>query len=258
MAAPSPPPSQALLASIERTIGGRAKKWLLPAATAAEATGAFELDGRPDGSAAGLHLPSLHPAFCSYFEVAAGGRLKRLTLTALGLTAVPEALGALIELTGLKLRHNQIVALPAALCELPRLQRLDLSHNRLLAFPRGLAALPALRELRLAHNGISALPSELAQLSVLEVLDLAHNALDELPGFVGGLSQLRLLDVSANRLTAIPTEVLDREGHSATLVTSSVPCLPVTCVTRRYRCSISRATASSCSGWRATRRSPLR
>ncbi|HEX2623583.1 MAG TPA: leucine-rich repeat domain-containing protein, partial [Phototrophicaceae bacterium] len=51
------------------------------------------------------------------------------------LTALPESLASLQNLTHLDLRNNQLLALPAALADLPHLKKLDLRWNKLRVLP---------------------------------------------------------------------------------------------------------------------------
>src|SRR4029453_11875160 len=68
-----------------------------------------------------------------------------LSLSNLGLTALPEELGRLASLQQLILDGNQLTTLPEALGQLTNLQSLDLRDNQLTALPEALGQLTGLQ-----------------------------------------------------------------------------------------------------------------
>ncbi|CAM9851490.1 unnamed protein product, partial [Ectocarpus sp. 8 AP-2014] len=127
------------------------------------------------------------------------GALKELTILVLGwnkLTGpIPEALGALKELTILVLGWNKLTgSIPAWLGSLKKLRQLGLSNNHLVGpIPEALGALQELTILWLDDNKITGrIPKELGNLENLQKLHLQENQLTGtvIPRELGNLSAL--------------------------------------------------------------------
>lgn len=97
------------------------------------------------------------------------GSLRRLSLTDLHLTGLPELSG------------------------LPRLEVLDVRENLLACLPASVGKLERLRELRASNNELSTVP-DLSALTRLRVLDLSYTELEHLPG-LSSLTGLEVLDL---------------------------------------------------------------
>lgn len=135
-------------------VPGRLPSWL----GACRELISLELRGRPQRDTTGARFEAP--------EVP--GSLRRLSLTELLLTGLPELSG------------------------LPRLEALDASDNLLASLPASVGRLGRLRELRAARNPLTEVP-DLSALTRLRVLDLACTSLRHLPG----LSSLTGLEVLA-------------------------------------------------------------
>jgi internalin A len=131
----------------------------------------------------------------------------RLTLSRLGLAALPPEIGQLTALTELYLHDNQLTELPPEIGKLTVLTTLRLTGNQLKALPPEIGQLSALTTLALANNQLTKLPPEIGQLTALTALGLNDNHLTELPSEIGQLSALAELRLYNNQLTALPTQI---------------------------------------------------
>jgi Leucine-rich repeat (LRR) protein len=120
----------------------------------------------------------------------------------------------IVNITKLKISHNQLTKLPIFLQETRHLKELDLSHNRI-DFLDGdivLCLTKTIQELKLQGNNIESIPSEIGQCVKLERLilgdDLSGNHLIEANVELGRLTSLIELRLSRNRLRSIPDEIL--------------------------------------------------
>lgn len=130
-----------------------------------------------------------------------------LTLTGLGLTALPAELWALSGLQRLDLWGNQLTALPTEIGSLSGLQTLDLHGNQLTTLPTEIGSLTALQTLDLRDNQLTTLPPEVGALSALESLWLPDNQLTALPPQLGALIALRELRLQRNQFTTLPPQI---------------------------------------------------
>jgi internalin A len=154
----------------------------------------------------------------------------RLDLTRKSLTALPDEVFDLPDLTELILYDNRLSALPARIGELKTLQKLVLQGNRLRQIPPEIGELTDLRMLALGDNRLTALPAELWRLEQLHELLLSDNDLTDLPADVGRLPFLSRLDVSYNEILTLPPElgrlnnlqVLDLTGNKITSAPSEL------------------------------------
>ncbi|MDJ0535953.1 MAG: leucine-rich repeat domain-containing protein [Xenococcaceae cyanobacterium MO_207.B15] len=138
------------------------------------------------------------------------------------LSALPEAITKLSNLTRLDLSNNQLSALPKSVIKLSNLTRLDLSNNQLSFLPESLGNFSNLTRLDLSANQLSFLPEFLGNFSNLTRLDLSRNQLSTLPNSLGNLSNLTRLDLSANQLLALP-EALTKLSNLTRLYLSGNP-----------------------------------
>jgi len=146
------------------------------------------------------------------------------------LSALPEEIGKLTELTHLYLYNNQLSALPEEIGNLTNLRELDLDNNRLPALPEEIGNLTELTHLNLSNNQLTALPEEIGNLTELRELDLDNNRLPALPADIGKLTELTHLNLSNNQLTALPEEI----GNLTELRDLSLDNNPLSEETRNY------------------------
>jgi internalin A len=139
---------------------------------------------------------------------------RRLDLSDLKLSTLPEAIGQLTALTKLWLRNNQLKELPPQIRQLTALKEFSAAQNQLKELPDIFGAFRDLRKLWLDQNQIKELPKSVGQLSKLEELWLYHNELRELPKSFGGLTNLVRLDLRKNDLKKLP----DTFGNLRSLV----------------------------------------
>ncbi|MEA5467065.1 leucine-rich repeat domain-containing protein [Leptothoe sp. PORK10 BA2] len=124
------------------------------------------------------------------------------------LTQIPPEIGNLSSLTALYLAENQLTQLPEELTTLTNLRFLELSENKLGHLPQRLGKLSKLRSLKLGNNLLSELPPEIVQLTALTKLGLRGNKLTELPPEIVQITALTLLDLSSNQLRELPPEIV--------------------------------------------------
>ncbi|WP_194921289.1 leucine-rich repeat domain-containing protein, partial [Catenulispora rubra] len=108
-------------------------------------------------------------------ELAAHTTQERLSLAALGLTAVPDQIRTLSSLRELDLSRNQLDELPEWIGELSSLESLDVSGNQLTEVPESLAGVHTLRRIELGGNRLIDVPAALGE------LPLEHIGLDDNP-----------------------------------------------------------------------------
>jgi len=146
------------------------------------------------------------------------------------LTSVPDAIAQLQNLTGLYLGDNQLTSLPEAIGQLRNLTTLNLYHNQLTSLPDAIAQLQNLTELYLSEDQLTALPDAIAQLKNLTTLDLGHNHLTSLPDAIAQLDKLTTLYLNFNQLTALPHAIaqlqnlttLDLSGNQLTALPHAI------------------------------------
>jgi Leucine-rich repeat (LRR) protein len=132
---------------------------------------------------------------------------RKLDLSRLELSALPEAIGQLSQLEELDLSGNQLNTLPEAIGQLSQLEELDLSGNQLSTLPEAIGRLSQLEELNLSGNQLSTLPEAIGRLPQLQMLDLHGNQLSTVPEAIGRLPQLQKLDLSNNQLSTLPEAI---------------------------------------------------
>ncbi|CAN0058079.1 unnamed protein product [Ectocarpus sp. 6 AP-2014] len=141
---------------------------------------------------------------------------------------IPEALGALKELTFLELGRNKLTGpIPAWLGSQKKLRQLGLGANRLAGpIPEALGALKELAHLYLGDNKLmGSIPTWLGSLVKLEWLWLQSNQLvGDVPKELGNLKNLRNLYLHDNHLSGvIPTELANLSALSTLKYETNAP-----------------------------------
>src|SRR5271165_6024440 len=129
---------------------------------------------------------------------------RKLDLSNLRLSALPEAIGQLSQLKALYLSNNQLSTLPEAIGQLSWLQELNLYNNQLSTLPEAIGQLSRLQKLNLYNNQLSTLSEAVQSLEKLEVLFLHGNPGLGLPDEVLGPT---IEEISG--LPKPPREILD-------------------------------------------------
>jgi Leucine-rich repeat (LRR) protein/GTPase SAR1 family protein len=154
----------------------------------------------------------------------------QLSLSDLGLSAVPLEVWELTNLRDLWLNGNDLKVLSPKIGQLSNLRDLGLGQNKLNDLPSEIGKLQALERLVLNRNTISNLPPEFSNLQSLRILDLNDNPVSKFPdvifhfpnlkvliisrtGLSGelvgirSLTQLQKLDISGNSFANLPIEI---------------------------------------------------
>lgn len=125
-----------------------------------------------------------------------------------GVSEVPPAIAALVNLQKLSLYLGSITDLPAELGALANLEELDLAGNQLRTVPEAVLRLGKLRLLQLAENPLRQIPDGMGELSRLEFFQCGPAPeLRALPASIGKLRNLELLSVAGTSITALPDEI---------------------------------------------------
>lgn len=125
------------------------------------------------------------------------------------LTAVPDEIGALENVTFLYFNTNRIAAIPAGVARMKSLQGMYFTENALTEIPAFVFMMKRLRKFQISRNRVKDIPADLGNLTNLIHLNLAENEIASLPDTMANLTQLRVCDLSGNRLTKLP-EVFGR------------------------------------------------
>lgn len=131
-------------------------------------------------------------------SIAVPHEIKRLDLSGLSISELPESFGTLSELITLNLSNNQLQSLPDSLSSMTKLSNIDLRRNHFSKLPKVLTSMP-IRSLNLSGNMLDDV-SELKAYSELRVLDLSVNAITTVDGVLNRDNQLRSLNLSNNYL----------------------------------------------------------
>ena len=134
-------------------------------------------------------------------------QLKKLDLSHLHLSYLPDDIEKLRHIETLCLQHNKLHNLPAAIGQLSSLKVLDASYNQISNISRGIRKLNHLEELHLQHNKLNTLPRETTQLQTLTKLSLDYNNFTSLPSAVKYLVNLKLLSASDNKINRISESI---------------------------------------------------
>lgn len=153
------------------------------------------------------------------------------------LTAIPDALGKLVNLKEMKLSDNALVLIPQNVFGTMKcLEVLELTNNALARLPVDFTELKGLIRCDLTGNKLQLLPDDLGSLPNLTHLHVGGNLLKALPKSIGTMGTLRCLELHANpTLHVLPTEFLqltelkeisltnfkiDQENHICSVITA--------------------------------------
>ena len=132
------------------------------------------------------------------------------------LSAFPEVILSLPNISRLNLSGNQIHMLPEGISVLSRkLSELNVAGNALVGLPISIGSLSALTTLLCADNHLASVPITLTSLPLLTTLSLANNDLAELPLAIGTMN-LRSLQLQGNRMKWLHPAIL-QQGTIAVL-----------------------------------------
>jgi small GTP-binding protein len=106
------------------------------------------------------------------------------------------------------LNNNQITAIPDAIANLANLTSLYLYSNEITVMPDAIGNLANLTKLSLYNNQITAIPDTIGNLANLTKLSLNSNQITAIPEVIANLANLTELDLRGNPLP-IPPEILD-------------------------------------------------
>ncbi len=149
-------------------------------------------------------------------EVAKEQKLKKVSLSNRGLTALPPEIGRLNLVQKLDLSYNYIRKLPDEFSRLTNLRSLYLNHNELEEVPSNIGNLVNLGTLDLSNNQLKTLPDSIGELNNLSHLDVSYNLISKLPLGMVNLTGLKKLYLE-NNPTEFPPEKVIKRGLYATM-----------------------------------------
>jgi internalin A len=138
---------------------------------------------------------------------AAASQATSLSLSNLGLTAVPEEIGWLTQLEELYLTDNALTEMPPAIMNLTNLRVLDISNNNFHVIPFEIYQLRNLERLTLYYNHVNYVSYRIERLTNLQFLGLSANSLETLPPEIGKLTNLAELHLEINNIWQLPSEI---------------------------------------------------
>jgi leucine-rich repeat protein SHOC2 len=103
---------------------------------------------------------------------------------------LPDALGALAQITTLQIECAKLARLPASIGRLQQLEHLWLKPHAMTTLPDEIGALAALRNYTLDAGALVALPETFGQLACLERFELVTGSLARLPASIAGCAAL--------------------------------------------------------------------
>jgi leucine-rich repeat protein SHOC2 len=126
-----------------------------------------------------------------------------IELRGAGITALPESICELTNLTKLYLYGNKLKRLPESIGQLINLKEIDVSNNQLMSIPESIEKLIKLKKIAIGRNQLIRLPQSLGRLTNLAELELQGNQLTILPEFIGHLKSLISINLNDNPLTDV-------------------------------------------------------
>ena len=138
--------------------------------------------------------------------------LTELNLSNNQLTSLPEWIGNLTSLTRLYLQGNQLTSLPESMGKLTGLTELYLSGDLLTSLPEWIGNLTSLTRLYFPDWHLTSLPEWMVNLTGLTELYLLDCHLTSLPEWMGGFTSLTILNLSSNQLTSLPESMVNLTG----------------------------------------------
>jgi len=127
--------------------------------------------------------------------------LESLILPSLRMTALPDVIGRLTNLTHLDLKYNELAYVPGAIGRLTNLVRLELGSNRLTTLPDAMGQLVNLAYLDLNNNQLTHVPISISRLTRLMYLNVESNRLKALSDAICQLPTLKWLYIGKNRFS---------------------------------------------------------
>jgi Leucine-rich repeat (LRR) protein len=133
---------------------------------------------------------------------------KKLDLSGLGITTIPEQVFELSDLRSLSLKSNLLTELPREICKLSNLRLLNLRSNRLQSLPSEIGNLTQLVQLNLSKNRFDKFPLEILTLTALQNLYLNRCPIHELPEEISNLINLKTLYLQRCQLSHLPESIV--------------------------------------------------
>jgi len=136
-------------------------------------------------------------------------KINNLVVTNNLLSAVPDIVSNLTNLTRLDFSNNSIKLVCDAITSLRSLTHLYLRNNLITEndLPKDMIGMRSLHTLNLSGNRLTCLPPQLLDISSLRNLFLGANHIKEVTRNVNRLRRLKLLYLGGNELTSLPTEI---------------------------------------------------
>ncbi len=130
--------------------------------------------------------------------------LKKLTISDLDLTELPDSISNLTNLIDLNLDYNKLSELPDSISNLKKIQKISFVKNNFTNIPDVIFKLTSLNELYFNDNKLTEVQDDIKYLKKLKTLYLGNNNLSELPDSIKELNNLEKLNLNQNNFTIFP------------------------------------------------------
>lgn len=148
----------------------------------------------------------------SFTDISSFPLLRSLKLINLTVSAFPQELLQLKELSAIAFLRSDMKDLPSSFAGLSHLSQLHISEGDLDGKTDGLSDLKNLEYLTLSDCGLKTIPAAIEQMKELCYLDLSGNPLESVPAWVGSLSNLKILSLENCGLETLPAELAALEN----------------------------------------------
>jgi Leucine-rich repeat (LRR) protein len=143
-----------------------------------------------------------------------------LDLTGFLLTAVPDIIQTLVNVSYIRMNSNRLRDFPPSLKVLLKLTKLELVENSFQSLPEEIVAFPHLQTVMLNQNEFLVWPEPISLCTTLTELEFRQNAMKEIPKSIRNLTLLTHLDMTGNEVKGrarVSVLLIIMEQYSVTL-----------------------------------------
>jgi len=144
------------------------------------------------------------------------------------INTIPDSIGNLIALEGLRLDNNKLTSIPNSIGNLINLKTLSLYGNKLVELPDSIGNLIELTSFDCSYNFLGKLPNSIGHLRNLINFNCSHNNISTIPTNIINCDKLKQFHFGDNPKNKVSDETIDfinsREGKTHTLTKPSSGC----------------------------------